>query len=188
MSILLGYLIMVLPGVTIVSLLLYLPVHFVKRKKYGKRPFKRHFANFTFIVVLLSILYVTFGTILIDGYVTLNPEHHYMNLVPFIWMKQINEIGITEISKQVLINLIMLIPAGFILPVVFKNCRKWWKTVLCIVAFIVCIETFQYFIGRRADVDDLIFNTIGGLIGYGVFAILNNSLHEKTFWKKANYI
>lgn len=188
MSVLLGYLIMVLPVVAVISLILYLPIYFVKRKKYGKRPFIRHIVNFTFIVVALSILYVTFGTIVIDGFITFKPEHHYLNLLPFAWVKEMNEIGIGEILKQVLVNLVMLIPLGFILPVVFKSFRNCFKTMLCIVLLVLFIETFQYFIGRRADIDDLIINTIGGLIGYGIFAILDKLLWDKIFWKNAKNI
>jgi glycopeptide antibiotics resistance protein len=52
------------------------------------------------------------------------------------------------------------------------------------MGIIVCIETFQYFIGRSADVDDLIMNTIGGFIGYGIFALLNKCLNSKDLWQK----
>lgn len=185
MSLFLGYLILVFPIAVIVSLVLYLPIFLIKRKEYGKRPFIRHVVNIFLIIVVLSILYLTFGTVLYDGF-TFRPEHHYLNLKPFAWIEDMQKIGIVETEKQVLINFVMIIPLGFIFPVVFMNLRECWKTAVCIVAFILIIETQQYFIGRSADIDDLIINTIGGLVGYGVFAIFNKTFWNKTFWKKAN--
>ena len=46
------------------------------------------------------------------------------------------------------------------------------------------IEFFQYFIGRSADVDDVITNFLGGLIGYIVFYMFNKIFEKKKFWKK----
>jgi glycopeptide antibiotics resistance protein len=50
---------------------------------------------------------------------------------------------------------------------------------------IFSIELFQYFIGRSADIDDLIRNFIGGFMGYPFFIILSLALGRTLFWKKA---
>ena len=184
MTLLLGYLVKVLPIAAIISYVLYLPVFLIKRKEYGKRPFIRHFVIIIFIVVVLSILYATFGTVIYDG-LTFNPEHHNLNLKPFAWIQYMQKIGIAETEKQTITNFVMFMPLGFIIPVVFNNLRKWWKTALCIMTFILIIETLQYVIGRSADIDDLIFNTTGALVGYGVFAIINIIFENKTYWEKA---
>lgn len=92
---------------------------------------------------------------------------------------------LTVMINEVILNIIMMVPLGFILPIVFKSLRKCWKTVLSVMVISACIETFQYFIGRSADVDDLIMNTFGGLVGYGIFALMNKCLYSKEWWKKA---
>ncbi|MGO5051270.1 VanZ family protein [Lachnospiraceae bacterium LCP25S3_G4] len=177
------YLIMVLPIVAIASVLVYLPVFFIKKKQYGKRTFSRHVAIYTLIGVVLSILY---ATILIYGFdINFCPAYYFLNLIPFVWIKETYEMGVGKMIEQLLMNIVMLIPLGFILPIVFKSVRKWWKTGLTILSFIFLIETFQYFIGRSADIDDVIMNTFGGLIGYGLSSICNHSLESKKWWKNA---
>jgi glycopeptide antibiotics resistance protein len=96
--------------------------------------------------------------------------------------------GVQRMISQLVMNAIMLIPMGFMLPIVFKKMRKLYKTVLCVALFIVCVETVQYFIGRSADVDDLIMNTLGGMIGYAIYAVLNKILSNKSWWKNAKAI
>lgn len=57
--------------------------------------------------------------------------------------------------------------------------------MLCISLLIVLIETLQYFIGRSCDVDDLIMNTAGGLIGWGLFAGASRLWKHKLWWQNA---
>ena len=46
------------------------------------------------------------------------------------------------------------------------------------------IELFQYFIGRSSDIDDIITNLLGGIIGFIVFKLLDRFLKKTTFWNK----
>lgn len=164
----LGYLIFIFPAVAVVSAILYLPFYFVQRKKYGKRPFSIHFANYGLIGVTLSILYLT---IFLSG-ITFTPGYHLCNLIPFVWVKQTYAMGYGKMMKQLLLNVGMFVPFGFFLPFAVKRMRKWNRTFLTAMMFSFAIEFVQYFIGRSADVDDLITNTIGGLIGYVLFYLL----------------
>ncbi len=177
------YLIKVLPITAIMSILVYLPFYFIYKKKYGKRPLIRHLAIYTLIEVIISILYIT---IFIDGfYITLNQEYHLLNLVPFIWVKETYSMGFNNMIEQLFMNIIMTVPLGFVFPIIFKSMRKWWKTGISVMMLITCIEIIQYFIGRSADVDDLIMNTLGGLIGYGVVSVAGKCLKNKTWWQNA---
>jgi glycopeptide antibiotics resistance protein len=107
------------------------------------------------------------------------------HLMPFVWVYETYSMGFVKMIEEIILNIIMIIPLGFILPIVFKPLRVCWKTVLTVMAIIVCIETFQYFIGRSADVDDLIMNTIGGFVGYGTFVLINKCIYSKDWWQKA---
>jgi glycopeptide antibiotics resistance protein len=180
------YLIGVLPVMAVLSALIYLPIYLLSRRRYGKKPVIRHLSIYCLIGTILSIL---FATIFIYGFdITYISEYRLLNLVPFVWIKETYAMGVKKMLEQLLMNVIMLIPLGFILPVVSKRLRKCWKTLLFIVIFVLSIEIFQYFVGRSADIDDLIMNTLGGLIGYGIYAGLNNCCRNKVFWKKANDI
>lgn len=44
-----------------------------------------------------------------------------------------------------------------------------WKVLLFCLAFSLIIEIMQLFNHRATDVDDLLMNTIGGVVGYGIY-------------------
>ncbi|MFV3011587.1 VanZ family protein [Clostridium botulinum] len=69
-------------------------------------------------------------------------------------------------------NILMFGPLGLLLPLLWKHFRKFSKTVL--FGFIVSftIESSQLFLARGTDIDDLILNTIGTMLGYLAFVIL----------------
>ena len=52
--------------------------------------------------------------------------------------------------------------------------------------FSFLIEFIQYFIGRSADIDDLILNTLGAMLGYFIFYIFSGLFRNKNIWKKLN--
>lgn len=175
-----GFLILGVPIMTIVSLILYAPIYFLNRRKYGKRPFLRHLSIFIFIGVMASLLY---ATIFVGGIHF--SEYHMINLRPFIWLKSTYAMGSKRMIEQLLLNLGMLVPMGFILPIVFQRLRKCYRTVGVVALLIIGIETIQYFIGRSADVDDFIMNTAGSLIGYGIYVVCNRIFQKRTWWHLA---
>lgn len=173
------YMMFVLPAAAVVSFVCYAPFWIYGRKKYGKKPFIRHLAVFTLIGFFWSFVYLT----LLMGGIRFT-EYHSLNLVPFVWIVKPYEMGISRMIDQLLMNIAMLVPAGVLLPVVFCGFRRWWKTALVVMGFVFCIEFVQYFVGRSADVDDFIMNTIGGLAGYGIFAGVNKVFRDSLWWKR----
>ena len=80
----------------------------------------------------------------------------------------------------------MFIPLGILLPLVFEN-KKWnFKSVLY-VAFVMtfAIETSQLFTGRISDINDIISNTMGGLVGYSIYMLINKNYTEYYLKMKA---
>ncbi len=106
-------------------------------------------------------------------------DYHLLNWVPFVWVRETYAMGFAKMIQQLLMNIAMVVPMGLFAPIVFLRLRKLWKSTLSIVLFIFCVETVQYFIGRSADVDDRIMNTFGGVIGYGIFALMNRAFRQK---------
>lgn len=179
----LGYLIFAFPVVAVLSLLSYLPLWLYGRKRNGKRPFIRHLTIYACIGVLWSILYLT---IFWGGFPARFPvEYHFLNLVPFIWVKETYAMGFQKMIQQLLLNIAMFVPLGLFLPAAVPSLRKWWRVLLFVLLFVFCIETVQYFIGRSADVDDLIMNTVGSMLGYGIFRLLNACFGQRKWWKSA---
>ena len=66
-------------------------------------------------------------------------------------------------------NIILLVPVGFIVPFIFPN-MTWNKSLLPAVASGLAIELMQViFRVGIFDVDDVILNGIGVLLGFWVF-------------------
>lgn len=68
-------------------------------------------------------------------------------------------------------NIIMFLPVGFFIGLLADKPR-WWKGLLLTGMLSLFIEIFQLFISRGTDVDDLILNAFGGLLGYWSFLLL----------------
>ena len=84
--------------------------------------------------------------------------------------------------QQLAINFMMFVPFTFFLATVLSR-RNLWKVMAIALIVNVSIETFQYFTGRSADIDDLIMNLLGGLCGYGLFLLVHRRLKRKKFWQ-----
>ena len=71
-------------------------------------------------------------------------------------------------------NVIGFLPFGFIVPVMHKKMESFWKVSLLGFMFSLCVETIQLITKVGCfDVDDLILNTLGAMIGCGAFLICN---------------
>lgn len=92
--------------------------------------------------------------------------------------------GPRKTAEQLLMNVVMFVPYSLLLPLVFPGLRHFPKTALAVLATTVSIETFQFFIGRSADIDDVIMNLAGGLLGYAIFALLNRYLAPRPWWRR----
>lgn len=65
-----------------------------------------------------------------------------------------------------ILNIIMFMPLGFLLPLIWKSFRNGVGVLVTGVGFSLAIEIAQLFNRRLTDVDDLIMNTMGTLIGF----------------------
>ena len=79
--------------------------------------------------------------------------------------------------REALLNLIgntaMFIPLGIIWPAVFKNLNSHWKVIAAGVGTSLCIELMQLpFYDRTTDIDDLLLNSVGFLVGYGIYLLV----------------
>ena len=80
-------------------------------------------------------------------------------------------------KKDLLLNVIgnaaMFVPSGIVLPIVYKRLNTFGKVLLVGVGISLCIEIIQLpFSVRATDVDDLILNTIGVIVGYGIYTLM----------------
>ena len=64
-------------------------------------------------------------------------------------------------------NVIMFLPIGFFYVLLWRS-RSWKPILLLGLLTTLCIEVFQLFIGRAFDIDDILLNTVGVVLG-GLF-------------------
>lgn len=68
-----------------------------------------------------------------------------------------------------ILNVIMFMPIGFLMPLVFSQKINGKKTFLIGGGISFTIEIMQIFAGRNAEIDDLLLNSTGALLGYGIY-------------------
>lgn len=65
-------------------------------------------------------------------------------------------------------NIGIFLPVGVFSALLWRKPR-WWKSLAVGLGASTAIESIQYFIGRSADVDDVLLNTAGALLGFWLF-------------------
>lgn len=150
-----------------------------KRKKQAdSTPFLR----FLFVVYVAVLLWLLF-----DRPVARDPMIDYaqrmrenMNLIPFHtvgnYWKVIRRMEFTPLFFHCVINLggniFLFIPIGYFLPKLWPMLRKFFPFLLTCVMAIVLVELLQLVtLLGSLDIDDLILNLFGMLVGYLIFMI-----------------
>ncbi len=97
--------------------------------------------------------------------------------------------AVRDTVKQIGGNVLLGLPFGFLLPVVFPRARGLLRVVLVTAFVMLCVETAQgtMVAGRAFDIDDVILNTFGALLGYLVAGRrLSRSVHPRRrhWWQR----
>ena len=127
------------------------------------------------IVVVVRFTFCPFGMIngkiqpLLFDYQKILP--FWVNLKPFVYLFDYPSL------REALLNLIgntaMFVPLGIVWPAVFKKLNTHGKIIAAGVGATLTIELLQLpFYDRATDIDDLILNSAGYLIGYGVYLLV----------------
>ena len=79
-------------------------------------------------------------------------------------------LGIRTVFLNLAGNIIGFVPFGALLPIFTRSVRKAWKVTLLSLEISALIEVSQLIFRVGCfDVDDMILNTLGGLLGFGLF-------------------
>ena len=119
-----------------------------------------------------TILYFVFATYLAAVYLFVGmPTLQFMRfelsltLTPFLPM-------IADF-KNTILNIILFIPLGIMLPFLWKKYDPLRETLFFGFLMSLAIELLQILTYRASDINDLIANTIGAVLGYFVFRIIS---------------
>ena len=135
----------------------------------------RRLGRILFIIYILLLVYFLFFAESYGRTELFEEEYHY-NLVPFreiqrFWTYR-ETVGFRASFLNLAGNIIGFMPFGFILPVMHRNMRRLWLVVPLGFLLSFCVEFIQL-VGKVGcfDVDDMILNTLGALLGYWAFLI-----------------
>ncbi|WP_142307600.1 VanZ family protein [Bacillus toyonensis] len=75
-------------------------------------------------------------------------------------------------STAYLLNIVLFVPLGFLLPTIWPQFRKMKNTIYAGFFFSLAIELSQLLNSRITDIDDVFTNTLGAIIGYVLYRVL----------------
>lgn len=115
----------------------------------------KEFLMLLFIVYILLLYYV----------VTFQDNNYGINnFVPFKEIFRYNVFS-SVFLKNIVGNIVLFIPFGLYVSLFLKVKKVYIPLVITFLTSI-SIEFAQYKIGRTADIDDIILNVCGGIVGY----------------------
>lgn len=144
--------------------------HWLMRKKdkaLGINTPKAHVIGTYFFCLLLVAVFAATGV----------PNLYYLrfdaaiNLVPFDHNAYL----------QYYLNVLLFVPVGFMLPMLWTKFEKKRYTILYGAFFSLIIELGQLFTFRATDIDDLITNTAGTVIGCLLYALIKRLFPKISF-------
>lgn len=148
----------------------------LRKNGKGQKPFH--------IAALFLFCYYLFGVLTVTGigYTRLRGFAPNISLIPLLDM-------ITGPVDTVL-NIILFIPLGFLLPLLYRKFQNAKRIVLTGFLFSLSIEIVQMFGWGATDINDLLTNTAGACTGYWIYGLLlrglNKDLKRKFQARKVN--
>lgn len=132
-------------------------------KKRRFMQFKLMIIEFVFIMYIIAIPDIT-GIIGMQ----INIDWFKNSLSSIDYSRPFGEGGL----EMLILNMVLFIPLGALVPMVIQNIKWNWRSVLLVgFSFSVGIEFLQMFGGRMSELDDILMNSLGALVGYGIFWI-----------------
>lgn len=135
---------------------------------------------FIYIIIVFYFVFLKYRFIL-DSLRCKTPFSFYwensVNLKPFRTIKNYliynNNLSKSIIFKNIIGNIILFVPFGILCPILITKRKKFLKILGGAFAFSLFIELVQMFFRIGSfDVDDIILNVSGGVIGYFIYLII----------------
>lgn len=146
---------------------------------------RRIFLVYILFLVYMTVIYhrpIDFSWIVTGGFSTLNKlMADTTNLIPFATIRRYLAVldrpsGLGLFLYNIVANVIVLIPFGYLLPIINKPAKKLWIFAFIALVFILTLEGMQYLsMSGTLDVDDVILNLTGALIGYWLCPLKSHS-------------
>ena len=137
---------------------------------------------FSYMVMIVSVTLLDRGKFF--------REH---NFIPFLYSYKDAWIHASaQAWRNIILNILAFVPFGILLPAGFRKLDCFWKVYLTGFLFTAFIECTQFLSECGIfEVDDLINNTLGTVIGYGIYVLfvhflsyIRKTQDQKYSWKK----
>ncbi len=160
-------------GVCIMFLVMIIGVYKKEQKTLLQVFIQSSFLVYVFMVLTLTGYFILFREVAAHGWwhrvLQRMQTKERINLQPFLMFKQFR-----LASTQVIGNLAMLLPLGIYVPLLFPKVSNFFKVFLICLLVSVSIELMQLITSvRSTDIDDVILNTSGAIVGYVIYKLLS---------------
>ncbi len=159
-------------GVCIMFLVMILGVYKKKQETILQGFIQSSFLVYVFMVLTLTGYFILFREVAAHGWwqrvLQRIQTKERINLHPFLMFKQFR-----LASTQVIGNLVMLLPLGIYVPLLFPGLSGFFRVFIICLVVSISIELMQLITSvRSTDIDDVILNTSGAVAGYIIYKFL----------------
>lgn len=124
------------------------------------------------IITLFVFSYYIIGVLTMTGIGKLHPFSPRLVLIP--------SEDLIKVTIDTILNVILFMPLGFFLPLLYKEYKTIGKVTLAGFILSLSIELVQLFGRGATDINDLITNVIGTIIGYAIYKLFHKLIGDKT--------
>lgn len=161
-------LIKVCPIIFLITGIIYLYVCKKRNLNIKIRKKSTVFFEFTLVGFFVTFIYVTQVMSFGNG---MGAKFNLIPLRPFYIAAKYGEVN-ASILSQIFLNIMMCVPLGFLLPIVFPKRFNKFSSILCAsFGLSLSTEVLQLLTARALDIDDIITNTLGGVLGFSIFLL-----------------
>ncbi|MBR3116954.1 MAG: VanZ family protein [Bacilli bacterium] len=130
-----------------------------------------HKQKFVFYKEFFMLAFLLYSLLLFYVVTFQDVNYGTNNFVPFHEIFRY-EFGSSYFIHNILGNILLFIPFGYFVSRIMTT-RKPWATLIISLITAVTIECTQLMIGRTFDVDDIILNVLGCMLGYLVYLMID---------------
>lgn len=123
--------------------------------------------HFCFYKELFSLLFILYVMCLFEVVTLQDNNYGLSNIIPFREIFRYS-IGSRLFVKNIIGNILLFLPYGYFSSY-YLNGKKVWPIAILTAIVSLTIEIVQLNIGRTFDIDDVILNTCGGVLGFLIY-------------------
>lgn len=153
----------------------FLVVFMMSRMAYKRKGFtfsrKQFFAMLVLYIYIVGVYHLTGAGTIYDGLrYKLELRQDQINVIPF-------SLNIDIVVY--FLNILLFVPMGLLAPIIWKSMNKLTNIIGIGFFFTLLIEISQLLNHRRTDIDDILLNVLGAVIGFGFFKLWDRFTNSK---------